>query len=290
MLAKRNLKNVSQYEIRTAQRHELDFAIALAAAEGWNPGLHDADCFYNTDPNGFLIGYLDGQPISCISAVSYGGTFGFIGFYIVKPEYRGQGYGIQIWKAAIDRLAGHNIGLDGVVEQQPNYIKSGFKLAYRNIRYEGVAQPSSDACPQVIPLTTVPIGELCRYDRAFFPTDRPTFLKGWIQLPESTGFAWVEDHQLRGYGVVRQCRQGYKIGPLFADTPAIADAIFLHLSSSIEAGSPIFLDIPEVNAAAVDLVQRYNMHKVFETARMYTQVEPSLAIDRLFGVTTFELG
>lgn len=94
---------MSNYEIRTAQRHELDFAITLATNEGWNPGLHDADCFYQTDPDGFLIGLLEDQPIACISAVSYGGTFGFIGFYIVKPEYRGQRYGIQIWDAAMKR-------------------------------------------------------------------------------------------------------------------------------------------------------------------------------------------
>ncbi|HLA33082.1 MAG TPA: GNAT family N-acetyltransferase, partial [Pseudomonas sp.] len=27
-------------------RAEVDLAIDWAAAEGWNPGLHDADCFY----------------------------------------------------------------------------------------------------------------------------------------------------------------------------------------------------------------------------------------------------
>ena len=282
--------NVGQYKIRAVRRQELEFAIALAAAEGWNPGLHDADCFYNTDPDGFLIGLLDGQPISCISAVSYGGTFGFVGFYIVKPEYRGQGYGIEIWNAAMERLTGHNIGLDGVVEQQPNYIKSGFRLAYRNIRYQGVGQSISKPCARLVPLATVPVNKLCDYDRNFFPTQRKAFLKGWIPLPEATGTAWVENNQLCGYGVIRRCRQGYKIGPLFADTPEIAEAIFLHLSSRVEGGSSIFLDIPEVNAAAVELVQQYRMQKVFETARMYTQEEPSLAIDRLFGVTTFELG
>jgi hypothetical protein len=35
-------------------------------------------------------------------------------------------------------LAGCTIGLDGVVAQQGNYLKSGFQLAYRNIRYQGV--------------------------------------------------------------------------------------------------------------------------------------------------------
>jgi len=51
------------------RRDEIDFATALAASEGWNPGLHDAKCFYYVDPHGFLIGLLNGEPIGCISAV-----------------------------------------------------------------------------------------------------------------------------------------------------------------------------------------------------------------------------
>ena len=40
-----------------------------------------------------------------------------------------------IWNAAMDSLAGRNVGLDGVVAQQDNYRKSGFRLAYRNVRF-----------------------------------------------------------------------------------------------------------------------------------------------------------
>ena len=69
----------------------MDFAIELAAAEGWNPGIHDANCFYCTDPDGFFIGLLNGRIIGCISAVSYDGVFGFLGLYIIVPEYRGRG-------------------------------------------------------------------------------------------------------------------------------------------------------------------------------------------------------
>jgi ribosomal protein S18 acetylase RimI-like enzyme len=275
---------VDKYEVRVMSRNELDFAIELAANEGWNPGLYDADCFYQTDPQGFFIGVLDGQPIGCISAVSYDSIFGFIGLYIVLPEYRGCGYGLQLWKQAIERLKGHNIGLDGVVEQQSNYQKSGFQIAYRNIRYEGVGGGSRDRIPQLIPLNKIPFEALCAYDRDLFPTHRQTFLKNWIAMPESRSTAYMENSQIRGYGLLRKCRRGYKIGPL------IADAIFSHLASEVEAGEPIWLDISEINSLAIDLVRRHQMKKVFETARMYTAEIPSIATDRLFGITTFELG
>ena len=81
-----------------------------AAVEGWNPGLDDADCFYAADPDGFMIGLLDEEPIAALSTVRYGETFAFIGFYLVRPDYRGQGYGLQLWKAGLAHLQGRTIG------------------------------------------------------------------------------------------------------------------------------------------------------------------------------------
>ena len=127
----------SIYTIRTMTRQEMDIAVDWAAAEGWNPGLYDAHCFNLADPTGFLVGLLGDEPIASISVVKYGNSFGFLGFYIVRPEYRGRGYGMRIWNAGLASLQGRTIGLDGVVAQQDNYRESGFTLAYRNIRYQG---------------------------------------------------------------------------------------------------------------------------------------------------------
>ena len=77
------------YAVRGLARDEMNFAVGLASNEGWRPGLRDAESFYAADPDGFLVGLLDGEPIGCVSAVSYEGRFGFIGLYIVAPEFRG---------------------------------------------------------------------------------------------------------------------------------------------------------------------------------------------------------
>ena len=106
------------YTIKTMDRAEVDIAIEWAAKEGWNPGIHDADCYFAADSSGFLIGMLGDEPIATISVMKYDESFGFLGFYIVKPEYRGKGYGIQIWNAGLKYLEGRNIGLDGVLVQQ----------------------------------------------------------------------------------------------------------------------------------------------------------------------------
>lgn len=282
--------NKLNYTIRTMTRQDVDLAVAWAAAEGWNPGLEDADAFYAADPNGFLLGALGEEPVATLSVVKYGAAFGFLGFYIVRPEYRGQGYGLQIWTAGLAYLKGRTIGLDGVVAQQENYRKTGFVLAYSNVRYEGVGGGAAPTDPAIVPLATLSFETVRAYDQPFFPEDRQTFLKSWISQPRSTALGILQHGKLAGYGVLRPCRVGHKIGPLFADSPELAERLMTALQAQTPAGSPLFLDVPEVHVAAVALARRHGMKVVFGTARMYAGTAPALPLARLFGVTTFELG
>ncbi len=88
---------------------------------------------------------------------------------------------------------------------------------------------------------------------------------------------------------MRKVKQGYKIGPLFADDQNIADALYRScLNAAI--GEPVFLDIPVNNPLALDMVQTHHAKYVFECARMYYGKAPSLPISRIFGITSFELG
>ena len=278
------------YLIRTMVRSEIGLAIEWAANEGWNPGLHDADCYFAADPNAFLIGLLSGKPIATISVVRYGETFGFLGFYIVSPEFRGQGYGIQIWNAGLKYLAGRNIGLDGVVDQQENYKKSGFNLAYRNVRYEGTGGGDYPEGAGIVDLASLQFEKVAFYDKPFFPVERSAFIKSWVKQPDSHALGACHAGKLSGYGVIRPCRKGYKIGPLFADTATVAESLFLALTSKVGSTDSVFLDVPEVNSAAVRLAEKYNMRVMFETARMYNREIPDVPIKRIFGVTSFEVG
>ena len=267
-----------------------NIAVQWAADEGWNPGLNDAEAFYNTDTKGFFVGLLDNIPIACISTVSYGNNFGFLGFYIVKKEFRGKGYGLKIWNRALEYLANQNIGLDGVVAQQDNYVKSGFKLAYRNIRYEGIAVDGYDNTTSVVPYSKQYFEKLVKYDSKLFPAYRTGFLESWVELNDAQTFVSLDDDTLNGYATIRKCKIGYKIGPLFADNSDIANSLFISANKFAGEGSIIFLDTPEVNVNAVNLAANYGMKKVFETARMYTKEEPNINMDNIYGVTTFELG
>ena len=268
----------------------VSLAIDWAAAEGWNPGLHDATCFAAADATGFFVGLEGDQPVATISVVKYGRTFAFLGLYIVKPGFRGKGYGYALWRHALATAEDRNVGLDGVLAQQDNYRRSGFELAYRNIRYRGVRGAAAPLDARIVPLSAVPLAETLAYDRAFFPDERSAFLRCWIAQPGTKAVAALRGGRIAGYGVIRPSREGMKIGPLFADDAALAEGIFTALAQRAPEGSAIFLDVPESNAAALALAQRHGMSAVFETARMYTGTAPALPLQRLYGVTSFELG
>jgi hypothetical protein len=180
------------------------------------------------------------------------------------------------------------IGLDGVVAQQDNYKKSGFQLAYANVRYGGtLATPS---VPQdIIDLRDVPFAMVEASDAAVFPAPRPAFLRAWIDAPGHIGCALMRAGRLAGWGVIRPCRNGRKIGPLVADNRASAEAVLSALLMQA-GGGEIFLDVPAVNREAIALAETLGLKPVFETARMYTGPIPPMRTERVFGVTTFELG
>lgn len=272
---------------KTATLSELSTMLSWAKQEGWNPGLNDSLPFFNVDPTGFFIGYLGDEPIACISAVKYPNQFGFVGFYIVKPAYRGKGYGIQLWQHAINYLRGYNIGLDGVILQQPNYAKSGFVLAHRNIRFKGqVAVPSQIG---LTPIHEVNFDAVVDFDKMMFPALRTRFLSDWFSMPNSQTLVKLDQQRVLGYGTIRQCHEGYKIGPLFANDEATAEALLIGLTEFANQQT-VFLDIPETNSKGLALANRFNFTSVFETARMYTKRPPAINPANVFGITSFELG
>jgi len=281
---------VTGIQIRTMRREEIPIAVNWAAAEGWNPGLSDAECFYPVDPEGFFCAEADGKIIGTVSMVNYDDRFAFAGFYVVDPAYRAHGIGMDLYHHSLRHAGSRIVGADGVVAMVDKYQKTGgLYLHYNNARYEGTG--GGKMPDGLVPIRDVKFADLLAYDTAHFPARRETFLRCWIQQAGHFGLARLDrDGNILGYGVRRVCGTGHKIGPLFARDRATAEMILDGLVADIP-GEPFFLDIPVPNEAAVALVRDRKMVPVFFTARLYTTKDPvPLPLNEIFGVTTFELG
>ena len=282
---------MSDYIIRTMTQQELaDYPLTWAEAEGWRPGVHDVDYFYPTDPSGFFLGVLDDEPIAAISGVKYGNNFGFVGLYLVKSEYRGQGYGFKIWQHAIHSLAGRNMGLDGVIAQQANYQKSGFKIAHRNLRFETLGLGEKALDTDIIELNATHSFQVQQYDIPFYPADRQDFIQRWLNQKQGRALGLIKNQVLTAYGVIRACHGGYRIGGWYADNKEQAEVLLLALLHSVPLNSLVWIDMPEPNTDALALAEQYQMTMVFEVARMYTGNFPTINLAKTFGNTTLELG
>lgn len=274
--------------IETMQPGDVRTAIEWAGREGWNPGLHDAKTFFAADGNGFFKGIFDGEVVATGSAVIYDDLYAFCGLYIVAPEFRGKGHGLQLTKARLAYCGDRNVGIDGVLENVRIYERIGYKPYYENCRYQKMAAAVSVA-PQVRHIDLSDFAAIKAYDRQCFPAAREAFLKAWLSQPSSKAVGYFDDGILKGYAVRRQCLDGHKVGPLFAEDAGVAHSLFNALQGDIE-GELIILDTPENNAEAIHLAKSERMEKAFATARMYQKGLPATEAGKIFGITTFELG
>ena len=283
--------------VRPLRRTELDTALGWAADEGWNPGLADATAFWAADPHGFWAIEVGGELVGSASFVVYSPKVAFAGLFLVTPRWRGRRIGAT---AVVDLFANWlprmdpdpTIAIDGVFAMQDYYSSLGFHFTHRNLRMTGVGRKLGSAtglANAACELTTIPFERVVEFDAEHFGAARPDFLRHWIAPAGGRGVALMTGERIQGIGIIRPCRVGFKVGPLFAERESVADAILGSLSD-FAAGQQLVLDIPECNPQAVALASRLGLEQSFGCARMVLGPVPALPWQQVYGVTSFELG
>ena len=243
------------------------------------------------DPKGCFAGFLDEEMVSSIVAVQYQRRFGFIGMYIVTPEYRGCGYGLAIWKHAMNYLTKYVgvecIGLDGILAYEALYKMWGFHTNYEICQYKYVVSRTFQRrCPAI---SRKHFQDIANYDLKVFMVDRVPFLHDFIFRTEAkTGEAYM-DGKLVGFAIARPCFEGYKIGPLFADDIEVARMLIESLFADLP-GQAVFIEVPEPNSQAIKLVTDFGMSLGLASIRMYTGNQYQQDVRYVYGNTTRVVG
>lgn len=273
--------------MRVARRGEIDQILDWAAAEGWNPGLDDAEAFYTADPAGFFVAEREGQIVAAISVVNHSAEFAFLGLYLCLPAWRGQGIGFGLWAFALAHASGRCIGLDGVAAQQDNYARSGFALAGATRRFEGTIDARRHA--DVRAVQDGDAAALAELDRTANGFDRPVFLAAWTNdTPTRRTLVLDSGTGAQGFATIRTCRIGAKIGPVIAPT---ADAALVLVKAAVAAlPSPkVIIDLPDQSHELAAKLQALGFVETFATARMYKGEAPAPS-PSLQAIATMELG
>ena len=133
------------------------------------------------------------------------------------------------------------------------------------------------------------------YDTTVFGFERHAFLSKWLRVPGSYARVAIDSEgSIVGYTVARPTfiKASYKIGPLYADSEAIAEtllkAVFEELLRHENPASVVCIDAPTEKATR--LCERLQGKRSLELAYMVMNNIPDARFDKWFGVTTVQFG
>ncbi|MBR9762988.1 MAG: GNAT family N-acetyltransferase [Rhodobacteraceae bacterium] len=274
---------MSSPRIRTARAEDLATMSAWAAAEGWNPGLEDAVPFHGADPEGFFLAEVGGAPVACISVVNHAPDLAFLGFYICREDYRGQGIGMALWTHAMAHAGARTVGLDGVAAQQANYARSGFVKFGMTRRMAGHLEGRGDAAIRAVAEADHP--QILAWDRAACGYDRAAFLTGWLAAIPSRRSLIAPG--ARAFVTIRRCREGGKIGPVVAPDPDTGLCLIRAALADLPA-DPVVIDITP-DSPLGPVLESLGFTETFAAARMYRGPAPQ-GDGRQLAIASMELG
>lgn len=267
--------------------------------ENWNPGLHDIFIYYQLGKDDHSLFFENNRPISAISLVKYSPVFFTIGSFIVKENYRKKGYGAATWKKALSRLDNHpdaTVLLYAVKKQINRYKKHGFQAQYTNKRWNLTFKTRSllTHSPYLKKITITLVKEISAYDKHVFSCSRARIFTELCRHPGIEGFVFKADNVIQGYGIIRPCLTGYRIGPLIADSPEIAQCLLTKLLS-VSGSEPTIIDIPDCNPQGEQLMKSVGAarDKDYDTIAMIKgEVPPEYKgnISKNYGIFSLEIG
>lgn len=284
---------------RRASLAEVAAMLDWAAEEGWNPGLSDAAAFHAADPQGFFLAEAQGRPVAAISVVNHTDGQAFLGLYLCRPEHRGRGIGLALWRHALAHAGARSVGLDGVPAQEANYARSGFVLTGRTRRLGGDFAGLSGAGAGAFGGDAAFAGDalaqggdtarLIELDAAANGYARPRYMAAWVsEGPDRKTVVQRDGGAVTGFATVRRCRAGLKIGPVIALDAGAALGLATR-AAGVLGGGAVSIDVPDSSAEFGALLRAAGFVETFATARMYRGPAPQQ--DRsLQAVATLELG
>ncbi|EDY38757.1 GCN5-related N-acetyltransferase [Cyanobium sp. PCC 7001] len=285
--------------IRPLGRKDIPQVVAWARAEGFCPGEGDVAIYRHTDRQGVWVKELNQRLIGCIAGVRYNAEYGFMGMFLVDPDHRGRGHGLSLWRRAMEHLGDLPcVGLEAALERVEDYRRWGFEPASPTHRWQLVASGEEPAGAgraglELVRGDQLPQRAVQAYDAQREPSPRPHFLADWLGHPAGTVLALMDrDGQCHGFGRIRPCllRQGsgWRIGPLLADDPGLAEALLLGMLA--RHPGVVLIDVPGANPEGDRLMERLGFRHTATMVRMYRGRPPAVGLADVFGLACLELG
>ena len=283
--------------------NDIEFVTKISRKEGFVPGVGDLGIYQNTDTQGLWVGWFNNIPIGCIAGVRYNESYGFLGLFLVIREYRGRGFGLQLWKKALSHLSDLPcVGLEAAPDRISDYTKWGFVISSKTTRWQWMGDGeffreslnNEDLSNfNFVEGSSIPSRAVEQFDEKRETTPRPHFLSNWLNHPAGKVIAIIDKKgKCHGFGRIRPCLlqngNGWRIGPLMADSPWLLKVLLKKLIDSHPG--LIIIDSPGLNKSASELFRDLGFQSESETFRMYRGYQPPVSMNDVYGLACLELG
>lgn len=271
LLLKRFFSTSNIHLTKISQRTDYEnYFFQFSRAARWNPSFSDADLYFHPDISHFYLGYVNYVP-----AFSVGFTIFkepkimFAGMYYCLPEYRHVGncflYATTKFhelKKGCDILALPGTPLMGRKYESKMGTKIKGKIYRRRLFVEPEKMCSKSYDSNLIKdVKQIDINKLIKYDREVCGYDRSQILKKLHQIDpfNATTLVFESEGEVKGYGILRRCVEGYKIGPLLAENVKTASEILHALKTKVVGNGDVLVTID-----TSELAEEWNQHEFWD--------------------------
>ncbi len=228
---------------------DIDAAVGLCRASGWNQTAGEWELFLARAPEGAVVAERAQRVIGTAVTFPYEDRFAWIAMVLVEPAERGRGVGRALLTSALTNAPRVNaLRLDATALGRPLYSTLGFTDEYTLARYERRgAAPDREPPRGVRPMASGDWDALAAYDRVVFGASRRAVLEWcWRTAPE---YAWVDvaDGRIAGFVLGRHGHHFEQVGPLVAADEDTA-ARLLAAALPHAADRPVCIDVPDAHA------------------------------------------
>jgi GNAT superfamily N-acetyltransferase len=254
--------------LRLMTEADLPFVMRLKRQAGWNQTEADLRRFLRLEPEGCFVAEWEGTPAGTVTTCVLG-EVGWIAMVLVDECLRGRGVGTALLERALDyldHLGVPTVRLDATPLGQPLYERLGFSGEYEVVRYGGTPRCPAPGAP-ILPYEPDLLCDLIALDRQVTGSDRRKLLTALLAEFPRTACVVKEAGRVIGYLSARPGENAAQIGPAVALTETAGRLLLGH--ALFCASGPVFVDVPQANLAARDLVTSAGLVAQRSFLRMY---------------------
>lgn len=273
--------------IRSFTIGDIDFAHNMTEIEEWNNTRKDIERMFKLNPSGCFVAEVKGKRVGHVFSVRYG-ELGWIGFLIVRAEYRVKGVGTSLLRKAIGHLlscGAETVKLEAVPEIASIYRKLGFVDEYDSLRFLGKTRKLASATSSNTKLLEGSmLKEAAKFDAGYFGADRSEVLTRLYNDYTKLCLVSCIESRIVGYIMCRKAENGYRAGP-WVCTPEDSHApreLLAKCTEILGQNAELYVGVPAANKVAVEIMQEFGFEQYSKSIRM--RFGKKLETDNINGV------